>query len=68
MGIQAVANVISGEWDEAAMRAITFPEEDRHLFTTAVWRGEYRWFRSPDVTPIEWYRRGRKVEQDKRGL
>jgi hypothetical protein len=39
------------------LREWTFPEEDRALFTTASWRGEYRWFRSPNVIPIEQWRR-----------
>jgi hypothetical protein len=39
---------------------ITFPEEDRHLFTTTPWRGEYRWFRSPNVIPLEQWRRQRE--------
>jgi hypothetical protein len=34
-----------------SLRAWTFPEEDRALFTTAPWQGEYRWFRSPNVIP-----------------
>jgi hypothetical protein len=42
---------------EAFFRPIVVPEEDRHLFTTAPWRGEFRWFRSPNVIPIEKYRR-----------
>jgi hypothetical protein len=41
---------------------LILPEEDRR----SVWRGGYRYFRSPNVIPIEWYRRvgpisGRKV-------
>jgi hypothetical protein len=43
--------------DEAFLRRIVFAEEDRQLFTTASWRGEYRWFRSPNVVPIEYWRR-----------
>ena len=43
--------------DEALMRKIIFPEEDRHLFTTTPWRGEYRWFRSPNIVPLERWRR-----------
>jgi hypothetical protein len=39
--------------DEAFLRRIIFPEEDRHLFTSTPWRGGYRWFRSPNVVPIE---------------
>jgi hypothetical protein len=39
------------------MRRFVVPEEDRHLFTARPWDGEYRWFRSPNVIPIERYRR-----------
>jgi hypothetical protein len=46
------------------LRGWTFPEEDRALFTTAPWRGEYRWFRSPNVVCIEHWRR--KKAQGKR--
>ena len=45
------------EEDETFMRTIVFPEEDRRLFTTAPWKGEYRWFRSPNVICSEKYRR-----------
>jgi hypothetical protein len=38
-------------------RQIVPPEEDRPLFTTAPWRGEYRWFKSPNVVALEHYRR-----------
>jgi hypothetical protein len=50
------------EADDAFMRKIVFPEEDRHKFTTRPWSGEYRWFRSANVIPIERYRK-RKVRQ-----
>ena len=43
--------------DESFLRSVVFAEEDRHLFTTAPWRGEYRWFRSANVTPIESWQR-----------
>jgi hypothetical protein len=49
------------EDEEAFLRTVVFPEEDRHLFTTAPWRGEFRWFRSPNVIPLE---RRRKREPD----
>jgi hypothetical protein len=42
--------------DEAFLRSMTFPEEDRRLLTTAPWRGEFRWFRSPNVIPLEKWR------------
>jgi hypothetical protein len=35
----------------------TFPEEDRAQFTTAPWRGEFRWFRSPNVVCLEQWRK-----------
>jgi hypothetical protein len=44
------------------LREWTFPEEDRALFTTAPWRGEYRWFRSPNVVCLEQWRR-KKAQQ-----
>jgi hypothetical protein len=37
------------EADETFMREITPAEEDLHLFTSAPWRGGYRWYRSPNV-------------------
>jgi hypothetical protein len=43
--------------EETFLRGLVIPEEDRHLFTTSTWSGGYRWFRSPDVVPIEYYRR-----------
>ena len=42
--------------DEAFLRAMTFPEEDRARWTTAPWRGEFRWFRSPNIVPLERWR------------
>ena len=39
------------------LRDWTFPEEDRALFTTIPWkRGEFRWFRSPNVVCLEQWR------------
>jgi hypothetical protein len=39
--------------DHAFIRQFVVPEEDRHLFTSLKWAGEYRWFRSPNVVCIE---------------
>jgi hypothetical protein len=39
--------------EQQSLRELTFPEEDRHLYTTAPWKGGYRWFRSPNIIPIE---------------
>jgi hypothetical protein len=44
--------------DEQFLQQFVVPEEDRHLFTTAPWTGEYRWFRSANIVPIEHWRRG----------
>jgi hypothetical protein len=43
--------------DEEFLRQMVFAEEDRHLFTTAPWHGGFRWFRSPNVVPIERWQR-----------
>jgi hypothetical protein len=43
--------------DGNRLQQFTFPEEDRALFTTTPWKpGEYRWFRSSNVVPIEQWR------------
>ena len=41
---------------EAFLREYTWPEEDRHLFTSVPWSGGYRWFCSSNVVPLEQYR------------
>jgi hypothetical protein len=47
------------EEDEAFLRQLVIPEEDRAKYTTHPWTGEYRWFRSPNVVCLEHYRRRR---------
>ena len=42
--------------DEAFLRAMTFPEEERANWTTSPWRGEFRWFRSPNVVALKKWR------------
>jgi hypothetical protein len=49
--------------DEKFFREVVFPEEDRYLFTTAPWRGEFRWFRAPNVVPLEYFRRQEREDQ-----
>jgi hypothetical protein len=39
--------------EHAWLRQFVIPEEDRHLFTTIKWSGEYRWFRSPNIVCLE---------------
>jgi hypothetical protein len=43
--------------DDAFMRSLTRCEEDRRRLHPGVpWNGSYRWFRSPNVIPLEQYR------------
>jgi hypothetical protein len=44
------------EDDEVLRRTISFPEEDRHLFTTMPWGGGYRWFKTENVVCLDRYR------------
>jgi hypothetical protein len=48
--------------DEAFLRQWTLPEEDRRKYTTRPWAGEFRWFRSPNVVPLEQWRRSKASE------
>ena len=60
MGVELTGlNANPDKCGEALMQAITFPEEDRRLFTAAGWHGEYRWFRSPNVVCLEQWRNRR---------
>jgi hypothetical protein len=43
--------------DEEFFRSMMFPEEDRHRYTCKPWDGSFRWFRAPNVSCIEHYRR-----------
>jgi hypothetical protein len=43
--------------DEAFNRAMMFPEEERHRFTSKAWDGSFRWFRAENVICLEQYRR-----------
>jgi hypothetical protein len=45
------------EAEEAFYRHLIFPEEERRQLTSAKWDGSFRWFRSPNIIPIEKYRR-----------
>ena len=49
--------------DEAFLKQIIRPEEDRRRYTSTPWCGGYRWFRSPNVIPIEHGRRLRSSKQ-----
>jgi hypothetical protein len=50
--------------EDEALQRWTFPEEDRQLYTTQPWQGGYRWFRSPNVVPIEQWRRRKPTPID----
>jgi len=45
--------------EEEFFLTLTWPQEDRRRFTIATWSGGYRWFKSDNITPIEYYRRVR---------
>ena len=46
------------EDDEAFMRSVVVPEEDLAKYRPSwPWRGEFRWFRSPNIVCLEHYRR-----------
>jgi hypothetical protein len=51
------------EEDEAFLRRLIFPEEDRHLFTTP-WRAGFRWFRSSNIIDLEKVRQIKSREGD----
>jgi hypothetical protein len=56
----------SGPADEAFLRAMTFPEEELRSLTSATWRGEFRWFTSRNVVPIEQARQRKSEEEAER--
>ncbi len=45
--------------DEAFLRSIIRPEEDRRKLGAAPWPGGFRWFRSHNVICLETYRQRR---------
>jgi hypothetical protein len=45
--------------DEAFLRQLIRPEEDRRR-TGMPWAGGYRWFRAPNVVPLEQWRDQRR--------
>jgi hypothetical protein len=49
--------------DHAFLRQFVVPEEDRHLFTSVKWAGEYRWFRSLNIICLEKARLVRRQEE-----
>jgi hypothetical protein len=52
------------EDEEIFWRRLVLPEEDRRrLFPGVEWLGGYRWFRSPNVVPIEQIRQRKRREQ-----
>jgi hypothetical protein len=42
--------------EETFWRKLVVPEEDRASFTSAEWKGGYRWFRDPRIICLEHYR------------
>ena len=50
-------SIENAEDDEAFLRSLIRPEEDRRLLHPELpWQGGYRWFRSANVIPMERYR------------
>ena len=49
------------EDDEAFLRQLIRPEEDRYRYSHVPWTGGFRWFRSPNVIPIERWRKRRQA-------
>ena len=48
--------------DEAFLRQLVRPEEDRRRYTHAPYAGGFRWFRSHNVVPIErWQDKRRRL-------
>jgi hypothetical protein len=43
------------EYDDnhAWLRRFVIPEEDRHIYTSLKWAGEYRWFRASKIVCLE---------------
>jgi hypothetical protein len=53
--------------DEAFLRQLVLSEEDRlRLHPTVRWMGGFRWFRSPNVIPLEQWRRREEGETERR--
>ena len=52
-----ISQTVEEAEDEAFLRQLVLPEEDRAKYTSQPWSGEYRWFRSPNVVCLEHYRR-----------
>jgi hypothetical protein len=46
-----------GEAEERFWKQLVICEEDRPQFTTSKQHGAFRWFKSPNIVPIEKYRR-----------
>jgi hypothetical protein len=55
--MEAVMSIEDDEDDEAFLRSLIRPEEDRRrLHPELPWWSGYRWFRSANVIPMERYR------------
>jgi hypothetical protein len=52
------------EDEEAFLRNLTSPEEERSRWGFPPYQGGFRWFRSPNVVCLEKVRRARKRETD----
>ena len=51
--------------DEDFLRHLVPCEEDRQRLGFPRWEGGYRWFRAPNVVPIEWIRERKQHERER---
>ena len=49
--------------DEEFLRKLTFCEEERLTLTATKWADEFRWFRSPNIVPLERYREPEQISR-----
>lgn len=56
MAMQTESRSDADDEDEAFLRRLVRPEEDRRRYTHAPYAGGFRWFRSPNVIPLERWR------------
>jgi hypothetical protein len=60
MSSQNNKSILDEDDEDRFWQKLILPEDDPRRRLGAPWRGGYRWFRSPNVVPIERYRNKRK--------
>ena len=65
-GMKASRRLVKNpDYDEAFLRTFTVPVEDWHWTVRSKAHCGYRWFRSPNIIPIEKYRKPTAKNGDK---